>query len=155
MRNHYCSIDDICSYFTKHIITKIVYTCINVNFILHVISLTAPANPPDIVRVEGSCWDKTASLTWRVGALNNEEVYAYFIDWTTAYDRTTWTRLVRISEYENLRSYTLDFTKLPAYSQISFRVSVFNRIGTGDTSIPTNPSDCITQPAGRFLLILF
>ena len=112
-------------------------------------SLIAPANPPDFVWVQGNCWGKDASLAWRVGALNNEEVYEYWIDWSTTYNPTNWTRLPKVLE-EDARPVKLDFNRLPPFSQISFRVTVFNRIGPGEPSIPTDPSDCITQPAGRF-----
>ena len=102
----------------------------------------------------GSCWDdgqqkERAALNWKVGSLNNEDVYEYWIDWSTTYDPTNWTRLPTVLE-DVQRPIQLNFNLLPPFSQISFRVTVFNRIGAGEPSIPTDPSDCITKPAGTF-----
>ena len=110
--------------------------------------LAAPANPPDVLYVKGSCWDKDAFLVWKVGALNNEEVYEYWIYWSTTYDPTNWIRLPKVLE-EDTKPVQLNFDLLPPFSQISFRVTVFNRIGPGEPSTPTDPSDCITKPAGE------
>lgn len=115
-------------------------------------SFTAPANPPDIVWLIDSCWDQSARLAWKVGALNNEEVYEYWIDWSTTYNPTNWTRYPKVLE-EDEKPVALKFNLLPPFSQISFRVAVFNRIGVGEPSIPTDPSDCITKPAGTLVLI--
>lgn len=98
----------------------------------------------------GDCWKKDASLAWQVGALNNEEIYEYWIDWASTYDPTNWTRLPKVLE-EDPKPVKLDFNLLPPFSQISFRVTVFNRIGAGVPSVPTDPSDCITPPSGKFV----
>ena len=82
--------------------------------------------------------------------MNNEEVYEYWIDWATTYDPTNWTRLPKVLE-EDPKPVKLNFDLLPPFSQISFRVAIFNRIGAGDPSVPTDPSNCITQPAGTFI----
>ena len=101
------------------------------------------------MKVAGSCWDEKATLVWKVGSLNNEaEVYEYWIDWATSYNPTNWTRLPKVLE-EEPKPVSLDFDLLPPFSQISFRVTLFNRIGPGEPSAPTNPSDCITKPAGE------
>jgi hypothetical protein len=86
-----------------------------------------------------------------VGSLNNEDVYEYWIDWASTHDPTNWTRLPKVLE-EDKRPVELDFALLPPFSQISFRVRIFNRIGAGEPSVPTEPSDCITKPAGRLML---
>ena len=85
---------------------------------------------------------------WKVGALNNEEVYEYWIDWSTIYGPTNWIRLPKVLE-EDTKPVQLNFDLLPPFSQISFRVTVFNRIGASEPSTPTDPTDCITKPAGE------
>lgn len=101
--------------------------------------------------IDGSCWTQDASLVWKNGALNNEQPYEYWIDWSTTYNPTNWTRLPKVlKEDPNPGPVKLNFELLPPFSQISFRVRVFNRIGAGEPSTPTDPSDCITKPAGEF-----
>ena len=122
--------------------------CINCNFAN--VYILAPANPPDIVFLEGNCYEKDANLNWKVGALNNEEVYFFIIEWSTSYDPGRCEGLPRIT-IESATSKKLDFKLLPPYSQISFRLILANRIGNSKPSFPTEASDCITPPSGKVI----
>ena len=139
------------TYFT---LTSNTYFFIFLTLKAEVLFLLDRPDPPDLVNIVGSCWAEDAMVVWRTASLNNEgELQHTLIDWSTTYEPANWSRLARKNEGQ-VNSGTelkLDFSKLPPFSQISFRVILVNRLGESDPSERSIPSDCITRPSGKFL----
>ena len=115
-----------------------------------IVFLLAPVNPPDIIYVDGDCWRENANLVWKLGSFNNEEeIFFYLIQWSTMYLPEVWMNMSLIRQEDYVPPARLDFTKLPPYSQISFRVIVRNRIGPSEPSKPTDPATCLTAASGK------
>ncbi|XP_046363410.2 neuroglian-like isoform X3 [Haliotis rufescens] len=124
------------------------YTCIATNGLDQSTAsamLTVKDRPdaPVNTRIE-SCEQGNATIRWTPGSYNNAPVQYFIVQYNTTFNPDQWIYAMKVESQKTSANITLS-----PYSNYTFRVLAYNKIGESDPSFPT-VKICRTNPARPF-----